>query len=514
MDHLPVSELSTLSFPTAKHIRREHRQLFNKFLLHVIKLFLQAHGSLRPISTEEPPPAAHTNMERAIKLLHVTPALLQSVDGRLTRQSRYELFAVGDLGTMLAWLVSHAKQATRPPTQDDAATKRARAENLAHQRGGLSKAASLLLSPPSPPRNSETLELLRRKHPKESWEDIQKARKDATARLHQPPPGVSRIQEVEEPFSTESVCATIRRGNPQSSGGPSGLRFSHLQEVLTPDLGEAIGQLSRLIFEGSRLPDSFWQLHTCSNLSAIGTKCRPVACGDVFRRIIGGTFCRQYSTQIADHFEPLGQYGVSVAGGTELLAARATLAYQQGYTLLTYDATNAFNSMSRRTILPALADLIPPALPYALNVYAREPPRLLYKTAMGETEIVQSCTGVQQGCNMGPLLFSAGLLQMLRDFRANPPVADASIMAFIDDIVILIPPKEATNPTAVGAVTDWLQTRLQPLGVHLNRGKSRVLFPSGMDVRSWPEDYRRTLDRTAHNRGGGGTYSRSPGGRT
>lgn len=83
------------------------------------------------------------------------------------------------------------------------------AEHLAHQRGGPSKAASLLLSPPSPPRNSEPLELLRTKHPKESQDSILAPRRDSTARLNQPPPGASWIQEVEDSFSTESASAAI-----------------------------------------------------------------------------------------------------------------------------------------------------------------------------------------------------------------------------------------------------------------------------------------------------------------
>lgn len=75
---------------------------------------------------------------------------------------------------------------------------------------------------------------------------------------------------MEDPFSTESVSATIRCENPRGNLGPSGLRFSYLQELMTPDLCEAIAQLSRLIFEGTFLPDSCWRLHSCCNLPAIG----------------------------------------------------------------------------------------------------------------------------------------------------------------------------------------------------------------------------------------------------
>lgn len=89
---------------------------------------------------------------------------------------------------------------------------------------------------------------------------------------------------------------------------------------------------------------------------------------------------------------------------------RVTHAYQQRYSLLTLDARKTFDNMKRRAILPALSDLIPVAVPSALNVCIREAPKLLFRTATGEMETIRSFTGVQQGCNLGPLFYSAGLL--------------------------------------------------------------------------------------------------------
>ena len=521
LDQVPVAELSVVSFATAKHVRPEHRQLFGKYLTHAIRLFVQAHGRIRargtvassqaqgladssPIAGVEGSSQAqgscqadHTRLERAVKLLHVTPALLQSIDGRIPRQRRYELFAAGEIGRMLEWLISFAKQGPPRTGNADASSIRARVEHLAHQRGGITKAASLLLSPTAPPRNEATLEILRNKHPLESSASIEEARREATARIAKPPEGVSRIQAVEDPFSEDSVAATIQRGNPQSSGGPSGLRYSHLQQSISPDLIGAISTFARLVFEATGLPGCFWELHTASNLTAIGERSRPVASGDVLRRVVGGTFCRQYSSAISEHLEPKGQHGVSVQGGTELMVTKATVAYQQGYSLLTFDARNAFNSMKRRTILPALAELIPPVVPYAVNVYAREePPKLLFKMDNGETAVIRSATGVQQGCTIGPLCYSAGLLQLLEDFNARPPVAGAQVLAFIDDLLVLLPPEHAKSAPAVEAVASWLQKRMEPLGVTLNPQKSSVLFPPDTDVGKWSEEDRAILART------------------
>lgn len=101
---------SSLSLSTVKHIRREHLRLFNTFLLHVVNSFCSRMAHFAPEGQKNPPQLPEAEWSGIIKLLHVTPAVLQSMDGRLTtRQHRYEGFAPGDLVMMLACLVSFAK---------------------------------------------------------------------------------------------------------------------------------------------------------------------------------------------------------------------------------------------------------------------------------------------------------------------------------------------------------------------------------------------------------------------
>lgn len=112
---------------------------------------------------------------------------------------------------------------------------------------------------------------------------------------------------------------------------------------------------------------------------------------------------------------------MAAAGGTELMATNATFAYQPGYSLLTFDAQNASSSMKRRAILPALVELIPPVMPFALRAYASEElPKLPFKMDSGETGIVRSSTRVQQECNLGPLYYGARLLKLLRQRLQGP----------------------------------------------------------------------------------------------
>ena len=154
------------------------------------------------------------------------------------------------------------------------------------------------------------------------------------------------------------------------------------------------------------------------------------------------------------------------------MAFTATLGFEEGCTILSYDGANAFNSIYRHRFLPALAEIVPSVVPYASNLYAREPPKLLFALDGGGLEVVESARGVQQGCNLGSLCYSAGSLKILKEFRANPQVSGARAVSLIDDITVILPPELSLDMAAIGKVTEWLQERLGVEGISLNRRKS------------------------------------------
>ena len=61
--------------------------------------------------------------------------------------------------------------------------------------------------------------------------------------------------------------------------------------------------------------------------------------------------------------------------------------------------------------------MVPSVVPYASNVYAREPLKLLFALDGGGLEVVESARGVQQGCNLGPVCYSAGSLKILKEIQ-------------------------------------------------------------------------------------------------
>ena len=512
LDALDGTTLARMSLSTAKAVRQEHRMPFARSLRHALRIFCQAHNALQVA----PPGGPHaealvTNLERATKLLHITPALLQSSDGRCSRQGRYNEYTRGELTGLIDWLVLFAGRSRQKAREDTPEARRTRASKLAHERGGITKAANALISPPAAPRDSRTLATLRGKHPTEDPAAIAIGKAQAERRAgitavgeQEQQPNVTsepldtqgQIPEMENLFEEATVKAVIKKANPQSAAGPSGLRYSHLQAALCDELVEDLAAFATLVFSSRVLPQVFWTLHTSANLSALGQKARPVACGDVLRRVIGAVFCRRYGRKLADYFQPWGQYGVAVSGGVEIMALTATLGFEEGCTILSYDGANAFNSIYRHRFLPALAEIVPSVVPYASNLYAREPPKLLFALDGGGSEVVESARGVQQGCNLGPLCYSAGSLKILKEFRANPPVPGARAVSFIDDITVILPPERSLDVAAIGKVTEWLQERLGIEGISLNRRKSQALLADGVGPEQLTEEQRVAMDTT------------------
>ena len=81
-----------------------------------------------------------------------------------------------------------------------------------------------------------------------------------------------QILEMENLFEDATVKAVIKKGNPQSAAGPSGLRYSHLQAALCNELVEDLAAFATLGFSSRVLPHVFWTLHTSANLSALRQK--------------------------------------------------------------------------------------------------------------------------------------------------------------------------------------------------------------------------------------------------
>ena len=109
-----------------------------------------------------------------------------------------------------------------------------------------------------------------------------------------------KIQGMQNLFEEDTVKAVIKKVNPQKALGPSGLRYRYLQTGLSDELLEDIAVFVTLAILSRCLSQPFRTMHTSANLSALGQKARPVACGDVLQRITSTIFCPLYGRNLAD----------------------------------------------------------------------------------------------------------------------------------------------------------------------------------------------------------------------
>ena len=210
---------------------------------HPLRIFCQAHNVLQVA----PAGGSHnkalvTNLERATKHLHITPAFLQSSDGRFSRQGRYNEYTRGELAGIIDWLAVFAGRSRQKAREDTPEARRIRASKLAYKGGGITKAAVALIYPPAAPRNHRTLATLRREHPTKNPAAIasgkaraeQRAGNTAVGEQEQQPSVTTelldaqgQILDMENLFEEATVKAAIKKANPQSGEG----RLDHVTAI-------------------------------------------------------------------------------------------------------------------------------------------------------------------------------------------------------------------------------------------------------------------------------------------
>ena len=164
-----------------------------------------------------------------------------------------------------------------------------------------------------------------------------------------------------------------------SGAGPSGMRPEHLDAaLLTPRrsvsarLLRSIASLVSAAREGT-LPESAHWL-TQSRLVFLrkpgSTTPRPIRVGEVWRRVIGKRLLVDHRAELQELFLKARQCGVSVPGGSEVLAhARRCLdhvlaASPDAWVMLDLDLRNAFPSFEWDAIRAAVAECMPGLSPW------------------------------------------------------------------------------------------------------------------------------------------------------
>ena len=139
---------------------------------------------------------------------------------------------------------------------------------------------------------------------------------------------------------------------------------------------------------------------------------RPVAVGEVWRRMVGKFLIRTVGEDVTRYLEPT-QVGVGTKGGGEAVihALRAWLARSKSHNdraIAVTDLTNAFNCIDRSAFRAQARRVILSAVPWVDDCYD-ETSWLVF----GNHKL-KSIRGIQQGDPSGPTLFAIGIHEAVR----------------------------------------------------------------------------------------------------
>lgn len=436
-----------------------------------------------------------SSLRLAVSLLQLLPLLTLrhlpsgSLPANVIR-SRLHRFVHGDWRLLLeeAWHDAHvgasnARRPPPPPAGSAAATEarliRAGRLATAHAAAGeYSRAVSILSSDATLADISDsTLQGLATLHPDEpgfkdiAWDDNYFAE-------------IRALATNDITIDSDDVKAVLMNASVRSAGGPSGLTANHLrQPILTdPDLCASAASFFTLLARGAVDDDP-----ACAAILSAGRLLpfrkpngglRPIAIGEILRRLCGRCLLRRYAKHARKIFEPL-QVGVgSRCGGlAQYHAASAALAATRAMVLITIDLANAFNRMTRIAMFERLRhdDRLRDLLPFIRTFYLRAAELTVADGLTPHT--VESRTGSQQGCTFGSLLWSAGWQDALEDFAARTELT----VSFIDDGTFVLP------APAAAAFLEHVAAVAAEHGGELNLSKCAALT---LDDQELPDDLR------------------------
>jgi hypothetical protein len=285
-------------------------------------------------------------------------------------------------GRFLELWAAACKKAAFPSRSAEAPVPTRRVLALVEE-GQLSAAIRTLNSDPPAPVTEHTFAQMLEKHPEG------------------PTPLCPDVRSEPHTVEVGAVVSAVRLFSNTSAGGLSGLRPAHLRLLLGAvglvDVQHRLAAVVNRLLSGT-LPAVARRYVCGANLTALVKKdksLRPIACGDVWRRLAARCVCRDFGGRFSEVLAPF-QFGVSLQEGREALVHAARVLYEQAssssdFVVLKFDFQNAFNCVRRQSFLDEVAARFPSLLPFVSLCYGA--PSVLQ---FGDRQL-ESTSGVQQG---------------------------------------------------------------------------------------------------------------------
>lgn len=307
------------------------------------------------------------------------------------------------------------------------------------------------------------------------------------------PQNVTNSRHIRTPqwanFTKEEVSEAINSFPNGSSGGPLALTERYLKDMISctqvgDSVLDALAQFGGLFVAG-KFPSSLARFYGGARLIPLKKKdggVRPMAVGETLRRLACKLALTMVKSEVSDLLLPY-QLGVGTPQGTEAIvhALSKTLeTLEEDEAILQIDFANAFNLVSRDIMM----ELVKQHLPKLYNVvgflYTNQG---LLKIGNGQ-ETINSCSGVQQGCPLAPLLFSLVLQEIIKKVAVRVPTLKINLW-YLDDGHL------AGNAFDLLACLDLINEIGPTYGLTLNLSKCIVL---GNRTSIFPQEVTRATD--------------------
>ena len=320
---------------------------------------------------------------------------------------------------------------------------------------------------------------------------IDESVRERLCELHPPPsrPFPSPPLDILPPSCTvdgEEISINLSRMDSGAAAGPDLMRPGHLKLVIgqhqSPLPGEDGAEiLARLIqrFADGNFPDEVFKLYSSALLIAVPKpnfpadpkSIRPIAIGNVIRRLTSISLLQKVRAQAAAYLSPL-QVGVGVKSGTECIVheareyARKNANPDDSIALL--DAENAFNSVHRHVLVERCQQATPAIARYVAKLF-RQPPKLVAPSSSPDTPPLHllSQEGEQQGDPLSMLLFALIIHPEL--LRLSEKIPNLYLNGWYADDGTIAGPARATAQ----ALTE-LNGASSRIGLRLNLKKTMV----------------------------------------
>ena len=168
--------------------------------------------------------------------------------------------------------------------------------------------------------------------------------------------------------------------------------------------------------------------------------------GDFFRRIVARTLAQQFAGAVEEACPH--QYALGNRAGLDALvhAVQARCAHDPNLTVVSLDASAAYDGISRQSILQELRSLPAAAalLPFA-RLWLGRPSSFVWQQGTTTRQLRQA-EGVEQGDPLSPALFCLGLQPALTDLqRELREDLGERVLAYLDDVTILAAPERVLH---------------------------------------------------------------------